>query len=709
MLSSLAFASKLRNGGDSTATRSSAALLAIAAVVAFWAYWPALTGGFIWDDDALLTLNPLVKAADGLYRIWFTTDAIDYWPVTNSSFWLEWRMWGTRAAGYHVTNLLLHLCSALLFWRILRQLSVPGALLAALLFALHPVNVESVAWIAERKNTLAMVFFLLAILWFLRVPSAEGRAPKWYWLSLAAFVLAMLSKGSVALLPAMLLVIIWWRRGTVTRADLLRTAPFFAVSVALTLVNVWFQTHRLTSAIRDVTPIERLLGAAAVVWFYLYKALLPIKLIFIYPEWVIRAGDARWWLPLAAAIAVTALLIRQRKRPVARALLCAWLFFGLALVPVMGLVDVYFMKYSLVADHYQYIAILAVTACVAAGLSRLAARVPANAFRAGCGVLLLLLATATWRQAHLYANAETLYRTTLSRNPSAWMAHNNLGLFLLKKSPSDFQEGFTHLQTALSIKPGEAALHNNVGIALFQMDRFQEAVERHREAVRLDASYADAYGNLGADYQQLGRHAEAVDAFRRALQINPELTFLRSNLTISLQALGRSGEANEEMQQASQRVPATPQEHGGAGDALLRLGRTNEAIAQYEAALRLDPGSAHIMNNLGYALMVAGRLTEAERHLRQAARLRQGDSAIHDNLGNVLQQMNRLDEAVAEFQVALRSSKGGDLAEIHNDLGIALARLGRRDDAIAHFREAVRLKPDLATARANLAKALGVR
>ncbi len=253
-------------------------------------YQPAINGGFIFDDDLLLTNNRLIKAADGLRRFWFTTEATDYWPVSNTTLWLEWRLWGMNATGYHVTNLFLHVIEVLLVWVILRKLSFPGAFLAAIIFAVHPVNVESVAWIAQRKNMTAMLFFLLSILWYLKadMPAAGGSPPQkrlyrsgaglWYWLSLLAFVLAMLSKGSVAILPVLLLGIVWWRRtGTVpifasakmglspsvSRWDLVRTAPFFLIAVILAGVNVWFQTHGTGKVIRTATFIERLLGAAA--------------------------------------------------------------------------------------------------------------------------------------------------------------------------------------------------------------------------------------------------------------------------------------------------------------------------------------------------------------------------------------------------------------------------------------------------------------
>lgn len=683
--------------------RGTSALLltVVVALAAFVAYWPALTGSLIWDDNVLIGENPLVKASDGLYRMWFTTDAVDYWPMTNSSFWLEWRVWGANATGYHVTNVLLHVASALLLWAILRRLKIPGAELAACLFALHPVNVESVAWISQRKNTLSMCFFLLSTLWYLR----EDRG-RWYWLSLGAFALAMLSKGSVAMLPAVLLLLAWWRRGAITRSDLVRTVPFFAVAVSLTLVNIWFQARGGGGVIRDVTVVDRLLGAAAVVWFYLYKALVPVNLAFIYPQWHIQAADVRWWAPAFAALAVTALLFWQRRQPIAQALLFGWVFFCLALVPVMGLTDVYFMKFSLVADHYQYFAIVAVAAGAAAALAWLRRRAP----RAAMAAAVCLLATfgaSTWRLSGQYVDARTLYASTIDRNPGAWLARNNLALIYMRGSASELPSAVQQLRAAADTNPTDASVRNNLGTALFQLGQLDEAVAQHREAVRLTPGYVNAWANLGADLLRLERYAEAADAYREVLRLDPRAGYARADLARALDAMGQGEAANAQRQQTLDAPAVSAQDHAAAGDALLRLGRHDEAIARYKEAVRLDPRSTTALNNLGFALISARRLAEAESVLRQLLAIRPTDAAAHDNLGNILQQTDRLEEAVAEFTLALRYGTGADLAAMHNDMGIALARLGRMDEAVSHFREALRRKPDYAAARANLARALG--
>jgi len=328
------------------------------------AYWPSLQGGFLWDDQTMLTKNGLIGFPDGLLRIWFTTQTIDYWPMTNSSFWLESRLWDMNPLGYHVSNIGLHIANCVLFWTLLRRLAIPGAWIAAMLFAVHPVNVESVAWIAERKNTLSMLFFLLSLLWSLD-DSRRSRL-----LSIAAFALAMLSKGSVAILPLVMLLIAWWRRGVLTSRDWARSMPYFAIAVVLTAVNIWILSRGGGSPIRQVNIAERVVGAGAIIWFYLSKAVWPVHLAFVYPLWTVDSADVRWWLPLMAAAAVTASLWWLRQKPWARAVLFAWLYFVIALLPVMGFIDTPFMRYSLVGDHYQYLALLGPTALAGAARGR---------------------------------------------------------------------------------------------------------------------------------------------------------------------------------------------------------------------------------------------------------------------------------------------------------------------------------------------------
>ncbi|MGA2799131.1 MAG: tetratricopeptide repeat protein, partial [Thermoguttaceae bacterium] len=396
----------------------------------------------------------------------------------------------------------------------------------------------------------------------------------WYRLSLAAFVLAMLSKGSAVVLPVLLLGIVWWRR-SLTRRDLLRIAPFFLVAVVLTGVNIWFQTHGKDIEFRNAGFAERLLGAGGVVCFYLYKAFLPFGLEFIYPQWHIEAGNPMWWLPLLAALIVTAVLWVYRKGW-SRSLLFAWGFFCLSLVPVMGFTDVGFMKYSLVADHYQHIAIIGVIALAAAGWSIWHEQARNRTHRVTTAVAVAAmgaLAFLTWQQSKIYYDAISLYQATLQKNPGSWIAHNCLGY------------------------------------ALDQKGRPPEAIEHYREALRLNPDFMEAHINLGVDLANAGQLPEAIEHFRQALRLDPDYAVSHNNLGNALAKAGRLPEAIKHYQQALRLNPDYANAHNNLGVALVDSGRLPEAIEHYRQALQLNPDYTDAHNNLGNALANAGTLS----------------------------------------------------------------------------------------------------
>lgn len=566
---------------------------ALILAVGIAAYGPALRGGFIWDDDVLVTENPLVRASDGLQRMWFSTEPADYWPMTYSVFWLQWRLWGDRPAGYHAVNLLVHLSCAFLIWRILARMNISGGWLAGLIFAVHPVNVESAAWISQLKSTLSMLFSLLSVLWFIGTDERK-RAWEWYALSLAAFVLGMLSKGSVAMLPAVLLGIVWWRRKPNT-SDFFKTLPFFLAAAMLVAVNVWFQTHGTGQKIRDVGWLDRLLGAGAVVWFYLYKAILPINLMFVYPQWQIDWRTLLWWGPLTGAVVLSLILWRYRNRNRwIRSVLAAWGYFCVSLVPVMGLVDVYYMKYTLVADHYQYVAIAGPIALAAAGWSRWFSREKYSA-KIAAAVAVIALSTLSWKHNRVFADAETLYRHALAKNPRAWMVHNNLGTVLARKKLA------------------------------------QEAIEQYRHAIRLNPRFAEAYNNLGLTLAQTAGLAEAMDPFEQAVRIKPDYLEARMNLGAALMSAGRWEEAAQHYRKATELRPGYAQAHNSLGLALLRAGQAVQAIESFQRALQIDANYTEACMNLSLAYAAAGQreqaLASAQRALDMARAHRQIEMA----------------------------------------------------------------------------------
>ncbi|HVM51097.1 MAG TPA: tetratricopeptide repeat protein [Candidatus Acidoferrum sp.] len=620
------------------------ALLLLA--VTFAAYQPLWHAGFIWDDDSFLTNNPVIQGAHGLYRIWFTASTPDYFPLTSSVLWLEWRIWGNHPLGYHLVNVLLHAMSAVLLWRILRRLQMPGAILAAAVFAVHPVNVESVAWITEGKNTLAMVFYLTSLLFYVRVedqhvagpPSSKlhARSTLFYSLSLLAFACALLSKTAVVPLPFVLLALAWWRRGKVEWQDVQRTIPFFAIAAALGLVTVWFQSHRAIA--QDVVRTDdfwsRLAGAGWAVWFYLYKAVLPVNLAFIYPRWNITPVSLWSYVPLA--LWVTALVLCWRlRRQWSRATFFALAYFTLLLLPVLGFVNIYFMRYSLVADHWQYFAIIGPIALAGAGVARGAcvlrvldspptrhATRNTNASLPFSMLIVLALGLLTWKQCRAYVSEEALWVATLRLNPECWVAHGNLADILAHEGRGD--QAITEYRTALRLHPDYAPGHNNLGIALGRKGQTDEAIAELQRAVQLDPGYASAHNNLGNLLLAGGRAAEAMTHYREALRIRPADAIAHLNLGVALQKTGQSAEAIAEYQQALVLRPGEPDALidlawllATCRQAELRDGRKALDLAQ-EAVARTAGNSPAALHSLAAALAETGQFSEARASAERA-------------------------------------------------------------------------------------------
>jgi hypothetical protein len=350
-------------------------LLLVAATVL--AYQPAWNAGFVWDDDDYVTANRLLSAPDGLKRIWFSLDSpSQYFPLTYTVFRLEHSVWGLSSTGYHWVNLLLHSANALVLWRLLKRLQVPGSWLAAGIFALHPVHVESVAWITELKNVLMLLFFLLTLFaWTEFLERPQNKSWPFYFLSLFLFALALFAKTTACTLPIVLLLVLWLKRRPITRARLIQTIPFFALSLGMGFVTIWWERyHQGTHGkLFEMGLLDRVLVASRAVWFYLAKLAWPVNLTFIYPRWKIDAANPVDYLWLAAGAAVCALVYFARRR-LGRSVETALIFFVVTLAPVLGFIMLYTFRYSFVADHYQYVASIGPIALAAAGITHLAIR-----------------------------------------------------------------------------------------------------------------------------------------------------------------------------------------------------------------------------------------------------------------------------------------------------------------------------------------------
>jgi len=566
-----------------------AGLWALILCAALLAYLPALHGGLVWDDSGHVT-RPEMRSLHGLWRIWSDVTATQqYYPLLHSAFWLEHHLWGDAVLGYHLTNVFLHALSAFLLVLIMRSLSLPGGWLAGLVFALHPVCVEAVAWISEQKSALSGVFYLASALAYLRFD--RTRKTPHYALAAGLFVLALLSKTVTASLPAALLVVLWWKRGRIElRRDVLPLLPWFAAGAAAGLFTAWVEKTYIGAEGADFTlnAGQRLLLAGRVILFYASKVLWPANLMFTYPRWEIDAGV--WWQYLfpAAVLTAGALLLRLARRN--RGPLAGFLFFGGTLFPVLGFLNVYPFRFSYVADHFQYLACLGLIVPLAA----VAVRLPIDRIaKMGLAAAVpLVLGTLTYLQAGSYRDAETLYRDTLARNPDSWMARNNLG-YILAHKPGGLADAIVQYQAALSIKPDYAGAHLNLGNAFAQMPgRLPEAIAEYEAALRIRPNYPEARNSLGSALLEMpGRLEDSIAEFRAALRLNPNYPEAHNNLGYALSRTPeRLAEAVEHYRASLRIRPESAAAHYNLATALAKMpGRQQEAIAEYEEALRIRP------------------------------------------------------------------------------------------------------------------------
>ncbi|HUU85807.1 MAG TPA: tetratricopeptide repeat protein [Phycisphaerae bacterium] len=640
------------------------------------AYIPAIQGGYIWDDDDYVTENVHLHSLPGLGRIWFDVGAThQYYPLVHTSFWIEYHLWRLDPLGYHLVNVLLHALGAVLLWLVLRRLALPGAWLAAAVFALHPMHVESVAWITERKNVLSAVCYFAALLAWLRFSGLDGDRPaeprrrRYYAVALLLFCCALLSKTVTCSLPAAVVLLLWWKRPRLKSGDLLPLAPMFALGIAAGLLTAWMEKHSVGAQGMEwsLTAVERCLVAGRVIWFYLAKLIWPAGLTFIYPRWHIDAG--MWWqyaYPLAAVAVPIALWMLRRR--VGKGTLVAALFFGGTLFPALGFVDVYPMRFSFVADHFAYLASIGPIALFAAlltiGLRR--GRGPTVKHKTGASptaphpvigklipaALLVLLAVLTWRQGTVYQDAETLWRDALARNPSAWMAHNNLGNLL--KDRGDTEQAMEHYRAALELKPDFIDALNNLGAALVKVGRFDEALARYDEALRLRPNRATIHFNVGEALAKRGDPDAAIAAYQRALQLDPELPAAHNAMGIALAGKGLIDQAIQHYQRALQLNPDHAEAHNNLAVALAMRNRLDEALSHFREAVRLKPDFAEAVGGLGLALATRGDVSGAIAQWRQALRIQPANTTVRCLLADHLLQQGRAKEAAAQYQEALR-------------------------------------------------------
>jgi tetratricopeptide (TPR) repeat protein len=608
----------------------------------FLAYLPAWSAGFIWNDKDYVT-RPALRSLGGLGLIWTKLGATEqYYPLLHSLFWLEHRLWGNSASGYHLVNAALHAASAVLFWTVLSRWwpDRPGvSWLAAMLFALHPVMAESVAWISEQKNTLSLVFYLLAGLSYWSF--FERRRQRDYWVGLAWFICALLSKSVTATLPAALLVIIGWRAGSDAVSRHVRPLlPWFVIAAASGLFSAWVEKTYVGAQGPDfsLSVIQRVLLAARIPWFYLAKLAWPAHLVFIYPRWTISPADPVAWIYLCAAVLTLAgiAILGARKSSVAGLAACG-LFFAGSLFPTGGFFNVYAFVYSYVADHWDYLPALGIFAGGAWLLAEFTRRLPLAVRGSAAAALLLVLAALTFRQARAYHDAGRFYSTIVTRNPSAWMAQHNLGDLLAERGENEAALAF--YAAALRSRADLPLTEYAYGQALGRLNRPREAEARFRSALALQPGFAAARDALARSRLAAGDPTAAIAELNQLAQTNPDFPGLPEQLAEAHNNAGVAALQNKDLRAAAQQLGAALRHNpdyavawANLGRVLAAAGRPGSAIAPFEQALKLQPGFAEAENDLGVVFATMGRPGEAIPHYEAALRLRPDYPAAQRNL-----------------------------------------------------------------------------
>ncbi len=535
--------------------------------VTLLAYWPVFSAGWVWDDESYILTNTTLTSPNALREIWLEPSrSPQYYPLVFTGFWIERSLFGNDPRGYHAINLALHLGVVLLAFLVLRKLSMKGATAIALLFALHPMQVESVAWITERKNVLSGVFYFASALAYLRfAPLDDGtaRAPdrwRWYAISLALFLAALFSKTVSATLPAALLLVTYWKRPSLSPRALLPLLPFFVLGAGFGGMTAWLERSRVGAVGADwsLSFLERVVLAGRIAWFYPSKLLWPHPLVFIYPRWTIEVNALQLLAPISLAGAVIALFVLRHR--LGKGPFVAAAFYLVTLFPALGFLNVYPMRFSYVADHFQYLAALGPLALVVAAWERWR---PARFIGIDRGVLaavVVALGVLCFRQALVYRSGEALWRDTLAKNPSAWIAHNNLGYILAGTGRGT--EAMGYYRSALALRPRFAEAHNNLATLYGQQGKLELALAECDSAIAADAEFSRAYFNRALAEVRLGRHEAALaDLDRFEKLVGP---YARAGLY--------------------------------RGVALNALGRPREALAALDAALKLDPTQADVRN-----------------------------------------------------------------------------------------------------------------
>jgi len=621
--SEIAQATRIETPQAGTITNWKLFFLRVVVIVAagLWIFSPALHGTWLWDDDILVAKNALTHEPSGFWKGWYKLDGLgNYYPLEVDTEWVEWHLWHDDTFGYHLTSVLLHILSALLIWKLLSKIGLRLAWLGGLLFIVHPVTVESVAWISELKNTLSLPLFLLAMCSWIDYDERRKRCD--YFLTLGFFLVAMLAKTTMVMFPIIILLYAWWKRSRVGWSDLKIGLPFFVISLGLGVISVCLQPHQINLEHESFgnSFFTRFICGGLAITFYFFKCLWPVGLLPIYPVWTINLSSPLQYLPWPILGGLIGWLWTKRTGWGRHALLGIG-FFLLNLIVVVGFIMMNYTTMIWSLDHLVYIPMIGLIGLTVAAMEAVAKKLilPIRLIAAALAAIVMgLLALESHGYAGMFVSKQTLCTYTIQRNPEAWLAYNDLGLSLFQEGRAP--EAIEQYKLALKINPDYAAGHNNLGFALNQLGQTPEAIEQYEQALRVDPNYVMAHNNLGNILGREGRVPEAIEQYEMALKVDPDHAETHANL----------------------------------GLLLLHTGQLAEAINHFEWALKSDPDYDEAQNNLGFALVREGRAFEAIEHFEAAIKINPDYVQAHDNLAGALFQAHRVAEAMEQYEISLK-------------------------------------------------------
>jgi len=635
--------------------------VAAIALLTFFVYFPSLTNGFIWDDDDYITNNFSIQKAEGLKEIWFSYKTPQYYPVVFSSFWLEHKLWGLNPTGYRAINLVFHVFNALLIYVILFKLYRPLALPAALIFALHPVQVETVAWITERKNIYSAFFYLFATFFYIRFYDSHQK--KDYCLSLLSFTFALLSKSISVTFVIVPLLIRWWQGQKFRKLDFIQLTPFVLLGFLAGLNTVYLEIVRVGAkgSSWSLPLLGKIVLPGKIILFYLYKLVFPSELIFFYPRWSIDPSVLWQWLP-SVCVALTLGLLYYFRARIGRAAFALFLCFAASLFPALGFFNVYPMIYSYVADHFQYIASISmiIFLCAAAGFiakrmvfERFAFAPKARqiVFISALVLIVSILGFKSYSYSKAFESRETLFMDVIQKNPRAWMAHNNLGMVYISKGK--ISKAFDQFQETLKIKPKDCTALNNLGNIYKAQGLWEKARTAYETCLVADPDYATAYNNLGLVNVHSGDLQQARELFEKAAALDP----MAHNTHLNLGLL------------------------------YLQQKEYDRSMVHYDKAIAIHPYYVEAYLQMGLLYAQTGRKTEAREAFEKVLEIDPDNFHAHNNLGILYSRDGQVEAASVQFREAVKLNP--KFLQARYNLGEALLRLGQKDEARMHFREIV--------------------